>query len=247
MGAAGRFEAVPVLVAGGAGGIGRATARWFTERGAHVVLADRPGDHLARAAAELRLPAVEVDLIDEADVDTAVEAVAGHIGPVEVVVNAAGVTGSGGIEEASVAEWRHVLDVNLTGSFILARAVLPQLRARGRGKIVLLSSVNARTGGSDMSGPAYAAAKAGVESLTRYLARRLAPTVQVNAVAPGPVDTVMLARLDESAIAGLVASIPAGRTADPAEIAATIGFLCSPEADYITGTAVDQNGGQWMR
>ncbi|MEO6158500.1 MAG: SDR family oxidoreductase [Ilumatobacteraceae bacterium] len=240
------FENVPVLVSGGAGGIGSATAQWFLERGARVAVIDLPGDNLDKAAATLGVVGNAVDLTDEASVRRAVADVVKSIGPIGVLVNAAGVVGHGGIDQISVTEWRQVLDINLTGSFILAQVVIPYMRTRGKGKIVFLSSVTARTGGSEMSGPAYAASKAGIDSLTRYLANLLAPSIQVNAVAPGPVRTGMLDELDADGIAALAMKIPAGRTSSPLEIAGTIGFLCSVTADYITGVSLDQNGGQWM-
>ena len=145
-----------------------------------------------------------------------------------------------------LSDWRRVIDANLTGAFLVARQAIPGMRALGRGKIAYLSSVNARTGGNELSGAAYAAAKSAIEALTRHLARHLAPTIQVNAVAPGPVQTGMLSRLTAAELDHLVEAIPAGRCATAEEIAETIGFLCSPAASYITGITVDQNGGQWL-
>jgi len=233
-------------VCGGAGGIGAACADWFGAHDASVILIDRDEAALAEVAGRTGAAALAADLTDPAAVAAAFASVGAEHGRVAVLVNAAGAAGHGAFGEVDVAQWREVLDLNLSSAFLAAQAAAPALLAGGWGKIVNLSSVNARTGGNDLSGVAYAVAKAGVEALTRHLARALAPTVQVNAVAPGPVRTPMLARLRSEQIDELVRSIPAGRIAEPAEIAATIGFLASRDADYVTGVVVDQNGGGWI-
>jgi 3-oxoacyl-[acyl-carrier protein] reductase len=241
------FDGRVVLVTGGAGGIGRACGSWFAVRGACVVLVDVDGAACDEAASAIGArDALGLDVTDEAGVESALQAVDRRHGPVGVLVNAAGIVGAGGVESMSVDAWRRVLDVNLTGTFLVTRATIPHLRRRGGGKIVNLSSVNARTGGNRLSGAAYAASKAGVEALTRHLALELAPSIQVNAVAPGPVLTAMLRRLDDAALAALAATIPAGRVATAEEVAEVVGFLASPAADFVTGVAVAQNGGQWV-
>jgi NAD(P)-dependent dehydrogenase (short-subunit alcohol dehydrogenase family) len=241
------FAGRVVLVTGGSGGIGQACGLWFANRGADVVLADLDGVGCAHAAQAVRAAeGTSLDVTNELEVSALLERTRADYGPVGVLVNAAGIVGSGTVESMSATAWRRVLDVNLTGTFLLCQAVIPQMRERGAGKIVNLSSVNARTGGNELSGAAYAASKAGIEALTRHLAAALAPHVQVNAIAPGPVQTPMLARLTETALARLVEAIPAGRVARPEEIAGTVGFLASPEADYITGVTLQQNGGLWL-
>jgi NAD(P)-dependent dehydrogenase (short-subunit alcohol dehydrogenase family) len=236
-----------VLVTGGAGGIGRACGAWFAARRHRVVLSDIDNDAAAAAAAAVGAAAgLRLDVTDEGEVGSLLRAVERTQGPVRIVINAAGVVGPGRLETMSAASWRRVLEVNLTGTFLVCREAIPQLRACGTGKIVNFSSVNARTGGNALSGAAYAASKAGIEALTRHLARLLAPEIQVNAVAPGPVLTPMLARLDDEAVAELVRSIPAGRVATAAEVAEVVGFLASSAADYLTGTTINQSGGQWL-
>jgi NAD(P)-dependent dehydrogenase (short-subunit alcohol dehydrogenase family) len=236
-----------VLVIGGAGGIGAAVAGWFTARGATVCVADltarlTAGDPATRSAAS----SVAIDICAETSVVEAFQIVQERHGAPSIVVNAAGVTGAGPVQSMSTEEWNRVLATNLTGCFLIARQVIPAMQSLGRGKLVFMSSVNARTGGNELSGAAYAAAKAGIEALTRHLARHLAPTIQVNAVAPGPVMTPMLARLTPAELDHLVSTIPAGRYASAEEIAETVGFLCSPSSDFITGVTLHQNGGQWM-
>lgn len=233
-----------MLVTGGAGGIGGAVADWFVQHGSSVVVADLPA-RLDAVRATGR-STVEIDVCDEGSVVRAFGRVTEQVGAPTVVVNAAGITGVGSVEDMSLADWDRVLSVNLTGSFLVGREAVRSMRPRGRGKLVFLSSVNARTGGNELSGASYAAAKAGIQGLTRHLAKQYAPQVQVNAVAPGPVLTDMLARLSPAQVADLEKVVPAGRSARADEIAATIGFLCSPAADYITGVTIDQNGGMWM-
>lgn len=235
-----------MLVTGGAGGIGRASGAWFSSRGAAVVLADA-ADRVHGTARDVGAArGVVVDVTHETQVADMVHDVVAELGSLDVVVQAAGCTGKGPVASMEAAAWREVVDVNLTGAFLVAKAAIPALRrSEGGGRMVHCSSVNAHTGGNELSGAAYAAAKAGLEALTRHLAVHLAPHVQVNAVAPGPVATGMLARLSEAEIDALAAGIPAGRVAQAEEVAALIGFLCSPEAAYITGTVVHQNGGRW--
>lgn len=243
----GTFAGRVVLVTGGCGGIGAACVRWFAARGAQVVLADLDAQACAQTArATCAAGGVRLDVTNELEVSAVLSAVRTEFGPVSVLVNSAGIVGSGSVEAMAAGAWRSVLETNLTGTFLVCQAAISQLREAGSGKIVNLSSVNARTGGNELSGAAYAASKAGIEALTRHLAIALAPQIQVNAVAPGPVQTPMLARLDETALAGLTRKIPAQRLASPEEVAGAVGFLASPDADYITGITLQQNGGQWL-
>jgi NAD(P)-dependent dehydrogenase (short-subunit alcohol dehydrogenase family) len=241
------FTGRVILITGGCGGIGAACARWFVARGAQVILADLDSSACAQTARVTGASGgVRLDVTNEREVSTVLAAVRAECGPLSVLVNAAGVVGSGGVEAMAAAQWRSVLETNLTGTFLVCQAAISQLREFGSGKIVNLSSVNARTGGNELSGAAYAASKAGIEALTRHLAVALAPQVQVNAVAPGPVRTPMLARLDQPVLAELARKIPAGRLASPEEVAGAVGFLASPDADFITGITLQQNGGQWL-
>lgn len=247
VGKAGKPNPRVVFVTGGAGGIGRACGSWFCTCGDTVVLADLDDRGAAEAAAEIGASwGVALDVTDEEQVEAVTDEIRVRHGPIEVLVNAAGIVGEGAVEAMPVAAWRRVIDVNLTGTFLVTKSAMPQLRERGRGKIVNLSSVNARTGGNRLSGAAYAASKAGIEALTRHLATELAPSVQVNAVAPGPVMTPMLERLTVEEMEQLVAAIPGGRVADAREVAEVVGFLASSSADYITGATVNQNGGLWL-
>lgn len=214
-----------VLVVGGRGGIGTAVLEALGDE--DVVVLDRVDGH------------------DACDPETVRELVAAHP-RLHGLVHLAGTVGAGGIEEHSLDTWRRVLDDNLTSVFVVVRECLGRLRA-ARGSIVLSSSVNGRSGGNRLSGPAYAAAKAGVIGLTRHLARDLAPDgVRVNAIAAGPVETAMAERLQPEERAELLARIPLQRVTPPREVAALVCFLLSDAAGSITGATVDVNGGMWM-
>jgi len=185
---------------------------------------------------------------DDAQVAEAFATARDMHGPVEVLVNAAGVTGKGSVLDEDPDSWRHIIDINLTGAYLCCREALADMAATGRGSIVNVASVNARFGGSALSGPAYAASKGGLVTLTRFLAREHATDgIRANAVAPGPHDTPMWDALDEPKRAGILATIPGSdRPGDPADLAGVVHFLCSDDARFITGATVDVNGGQWM-
>lgn len=171
-------------------------------------------------------------------------------GPLAAVVHSAAITAPAlPIEEIALDEWRRVIEINLTGSFILAQAVIPALRS-SRGSIVMVASRAARTGvaalvPSDQGvKPHYCASKAGVLSLVKSLAVELASSgIRVNAVLPGSIEGTMIPR---TRWAELSAHIPLGRLGSPEEIADAVGFLSSSDARYITGHALDVNGGTWM-
>ena len=156
-------------------------------------------------------------------------------------------TGAGGVEDESPEDWRRIIDVNLTGAYLCARQVVAGMRAAGGGRIVNVASVNARFGGSPLSGPAYAASKGGLVTLTRFMAlHHAADRITVNAVAPGPHDTPMWHALDPERRERILATVPGDAPGDPGDLAAMVEFLCGPRAGYITGATIDVNGGQWM-
>ncbi len=150
----------------------------------------------------------------------------------------------GRLVDMPLAEWRRVLDVNLTSCFLLAKACHPYLRQSDHASVVLLASTNGINGGSELSGGAYAVAKAGVINLTRHLAKHWAADgIRVNCLAPGPVDTAMIAGFTPEQHEALKAGMPLGRYAKPEEIAANILFLCSEHGAMQTGTVTNISGG----
>lgn len=229
------------FVSGAAGGIGRATGDLFSAAGASVAGFDANGSRLP-APGERFLP-IAGDATDEAAVRDAVRQAVERFGRIDFVVGAVGATGSGGLADTSLAEWRRLLEVNLTSAFLIARECHPHLTRPG-GALVLISSTNGRNGGSALSGAAYAVAKAGVLNLVRHLAKAWAGEgLRVNALAPGPVSTPMLNRLSAAQHAALRETVPLKRYAEPAEIAAAVAYLCSPHAATMTGACINVSGG----
>ncbi|MFI5099222.1 MAG: beta-ketoacyl-ACP reductase [Actinomycetes bacterium] len=228
-----------VLVTGGNRGIGLAVARAFADAGDLVAVTSRSGE------APEGLFAVRCDVTDDASVDTAFTEVEGRNGPVEVLVANAGITRDTLLLRMSPEDWAEVLDTNLTGSFRVAkRASKGMLRAR-RGRLVFISSVVGMLGSAGQAN--YAASKAGLVGLARSLARELGSRgITANVVAPGFVDTDMTAALDDERKATILAQVPLGRYAQPAEVAAVVRFLASDEAAYVTGALVPVDGGLGM-
>ena len=233
------------VVTGAAGAIGSAVCRRLGAAGDRVVGLDTadPAASAARTVAE----ALVCDIADPAAVTATFDTIRDRHGDPTVLVNNAGVIGAGGVEEESPDAWRRIIDVNLTGAYLCARQVVAGMRAAGGGRIVNIASVNARFGGSPLSGPAYAASKGGLVTLSRFLARsHAADNITVNAVAPGPHDTPMWHALDPAWRERILAMVPGDAPGDPEDLAAMVEFLCGPHAGYITGATIDVNGGQWM-
>ncbi|MGI5452809.1 SDR family NAD(P)-dependent oxidoreductase [Streptomyces sp. CA-249302] len=239
-----RFAGRTAVVTGAASGIGAATAVRLAEEGAAVVLADvaeERGEALAERIGKDggRARFVTADVASEQDWGL-VLAAAHAFGPVDVLVGNAFTVDVTPAHELSLASWRRQLDVNLTGSFLGFRAVLPDLRER-RGSVVLTSSVHARTG---IPGhPAYAASKGALLSLCGQLAVEYGPEVRVNAVLPGPILTAAWDRVPAEDRERSVDGTAARRFGTPEEVAAAIAFLAADEASYITGTSLVVDGG----
>jgi 3-oxoacyl-[acyl-carrier protein] reductase len=228
-----------VLITGGNRGIGLACAHMFAAQGDRVAVTYRS------EPPEGPFTAVKCDVTSSDDVERAFSEVEAALGPVEVLVANAGITKDGLFMRMSEETFTSVIDANLTGAFRVAkRATSPMMKAR-KGRIVFMSSVVAYLGVPGQAN--YAASKAGLIGMARSMARELAPrNITVNVVAPGGVDTDMVAALNEQQRAGMTAQTPLGRLATPNEVAAAVVFLASPLAGSITGAVLPVDGGLAM-
>jgi 2-hydroxycyclohexanecarboxyl-CoA dehydrogenase len=220
------------LVTGAAGGIGRATAAALERRGHAVARNHLPDERVDGFSA----PA---DVADGQAVRALIDRVEAELGPIEVLVNCAGFAQEIPLVEVTDDDWERMLSVHLGGTYNTCRVLAPRMRERGRGAIVNVSSELALTGSEVM--PHYCAAKGAILGLTRSLAIELAPTVRVNAVAPGPTDTPLLTDLWRQP--EYLATLPVRRLCLPEEIAEAIAFLASAEAAFYTGQVLSPNAG----
>lgn len=233
------------LVTGASRGIGAATALRLAEAGARVALVARSRADLEQVAATLpeqQAMVLPTDVSDQQEIDRTVAAIRTRWGAVDILVNNAGEIAQGRYTDVDVDAWQRMLDINLTGAYRLVRAVGPDMEAAGWGRIVMITSVTAQTGGVS-GGAHYAASKGGLAALTKTLARDLASSqVTVNAIAPGQIDTApeLLTEEQRTAVMGM---IPLGRLGDPLDIANAVLFLASELASYVTGATIDVNGG----
>jgi len=241
-----RFAGRCVLVTGGGSGIGAATCRLFAAEGAAVAVLDVRGDAAEAVAAEIGGTAVVADVAVPDEVERGVEQAAVALGGLTDVVSNAGIGYWKPLHTYSDEHWRAIIDVNLSGPFYVLRAVVPRLLDTGGGSVVHVGSLNAHRSVPG-EGP-YSAAKAGVVSLTRTAAMEYAPTVRVNCVSPGVIDTPLTRPItsSEELSAAMTEAIPAGRIAAADEVASVIAFLCSDAASYITGQDLIVDGGSGL-
>ena len=230
-----------VLVTGGNRGIGLATAKRFQASGHRVAVTSRSG-----TADDLEgLFVVKCDVTDSDSVDAAVTEIEASLGPVEVLVSNAGITRDGLVLRMADDDFTDVLDANLTGGFRIARRVVKQMMRARWGRIVFVSSVVGLGGQAGQAN--YAASKAGITGLARSLAKEFAGrNITVNVVAPGPIETDMLAALSDAQRTAMLDMVPLGRLGAPSEIAAAIEYLASEDAGFVTGTVLPIDGGLSM-
>ena len=233
------------LVTGGNGGIGLAMARALGQAGAALAIAGRDAGKNAAVAAELKAVPIACDLKDADACRAMVDEAAGRLGRLDILVNNAGTNIRKAPQDYSVAEWRAVLDTNLTSAFVASQAAYPHMLRAGGGKIVNIGSMMSLFGAS-FAAP-YGASKGGVVQLTRSLAAAWAKDhIQVNAVLPGWIDTA-LTRRARAEVDGLhervLGRTPAGRWGTPEDLGGIAVFLASPASGFITGTAIPVDGG----
>ncbi len=248
-----RFENRSALVTGGASGIGAATARRLAAEGARVAVADLNADGAREVAGEIDGVAVVMDVLDNDSVAAGVDEATEGVGPLDVLVNNAGggERGLGWFVDLDPGDWDFQLRLNLHSVLAVTQRVVGGMRERRRGAIVNLASEAGR-GGSEMNVP-YSAAKSGVMGFTKAIAREFGRyDVRCNAVAPGPIETPLLdavAGTGEAGVRyrqGMIDATRLGRAGSPDEVAATIAFLASDEASFITGETLGVSGGLQM-
>ncbi|HMS95407.1 MAG TPA: 3-oxoacyl-[acyl-carrier-protein] reductase [Tabrizicola sp.] len=235
------------LVTGASGGIGADIARALHGAGATVGLSGTRTAPLETLAAELgaRAHVLPCNLSDPASVEGLVKQASEAMGSVDGLVNNAGITRAGLVMRMSDEDWQSVIDVNLTATFRLCRAAIRGMMKARWGRIVNISSVVGQTGNAGQVN--YAASKAGMVGLSKSLAAEVASRgITVNCVAPGFIETAMTDKLNDQQREGILKAVPAGRMGTPAEIAAAVLYLCSPEAGYVTGATLHVNGGMAM-
>ncbi|HED12656.1 MAG TPA: acetoacetyl-CoA reductase [Gammaproteobacteria bacterium] len=234
------------LVTGGTRGIGEAIA--IALSGAGYSVAANYGSNKVRAQQfheRTNIPIYQFDVSDFDQCQTAIEQISAELGPVEVLVNNAGITRDGTMHRMSFEQWNAVIQTNLASCFNVSRAVIGGMRDRGFGRIVNIGSINGQAGQYGQVN--YAAAKSGIHGFTKALAQEGASRgITVNAIAPGYVNTDMVRAVPEKVLEKIIATIPVGRLGEAEDIARGVLFLVADKASFITGSTVDINGGQHM-
>jgi acetoacetyl-CoA reductase len=234
------------IVTGGTRGIGRAICEALKADGLTVVANYAGNEEKARLfTEETGIAAYKWDVGDHEAAIEGCGRVASEVGPIDVLVNNAGITRDGTLLKMSFEDWDAVMRVNLGGCFNMAKACFPGMKDRGWGRIVNIGSINGQAGQYGQVN--YAAAKSGIHGFTKALAQEGARFgITVNAIAPGYIDTEMVAAVPENVLEKIVARIPVGRLGHAEEIARAVSFLASEQAGFVTGSTMSINGGQHM-
>ncbi len=238
------------LITGGAQGIGFEIAKVFYAEGATVVLAD-VNEELAKSSASSldstgkRAAGIRLNVVSADEAGKAAQDIVQQFGQIHILVNNAGITRDGLLMRMKDEDWALVLQVNLTGTFNCTKAVLPLMVKNRSGKIISIASIVGAMGNAGQAN--YAATKAGVIGFTKSVAREVASrNIQVNAIAPGFIDTDMTRKLSDDVRQKLAEQIPMGRLGSPEDVAKAALFLASSDADYVTGHVLHVNGGMLM-
>lgn len=234
------------IVTGGTRGIGEAISLALKEAGITVAANYAGNDERAKAFSDRTgIAAYKWDVADFDACQEGVAKVAAELGPVDIVVNNAGITRDGTLLKMTYQMWKEVMDTNLGGCFNMAKAAFPGMRDRKWGRIVNIGSINGQAGQYGQVN--YAAAKSGIHGFTKALAQEGARFgVTVNAIAPGYIDTDMVAAVPADVLEKIVAKVPVGRLGQAQEIARGVAFLCAEDAGFVTGSTLSINGGQHM-
>lgn len=234
------------LVTGGTRGIGEGISVALKAQGYRPVANYAGNVHAAEAFTERTgIPAYKFDVSDHEAALAGIARIEEEVGPIEILVNNAGITRDGMLHKMTFEQWKAVVDTNLGSCFNCARAVIDGMRQRRFGRIVNISSINGQAGQFGQAN--YAAAKSGIFGFTKALAlENAAKGITVNAIAPGYVDTDMVRSVPPEILEKIIARIPVGRLGKPEDIARTVVFLVDEAADFITGATISVNGGQHM-
>lgn len=234
------------LVTGGTRGIGKAVSEKLQAEGYRVVANYAGNDEAAQAfSEETGIPVYKFDVGNFDDTQTAICKIEEEVGPVDVLVNNAGITRDGTMHRMSIDKWQQVIQTNLTSCFNTCRAVIEGMRQREFGRIVNIGSVNGQAGQYGQVN--YASAKSGIHGFTKALAQEgAAKGITVNAIAPGYINTEMVQAVPEDVLKKIIATIPVGRLGNPEDIANSVLFLVKDDAGFITGSTLSINGGQHM-
>ena len=234
------------IVTGGTRGIGEAICLALQAQGVSVASNYGGDDAKAKAFTERTgIPSFKWNVADHEECLQGVAAVEAALGPIDIVVNNAGITRDGTLMKMSYAQWDEVIRVNLGGCFNMAKATFVGMKSRGFGRIVNIGSINGQAGQYGQVN--YAAAKSGIHGFTKALAQEGARFgITVNAIAPGYIDTDMVAAVPADVLEKIVAKIPVGRLGQANEIARGVAFLCAEDAGFVTGSTMSINGGQHM-
>jgi acetoacetyl-CoA reductase len=234
------------MVTGGTRGIGRAIAERLVADGFKVAVGYAGNEEAAKTcASELGVTVVKGNVGRYEDCVRAVKEVEDQLGPIEVLVNNAGITRDSMLHKMTPEQWNEVIYVNLASIFNMSRQVIEGMRTQGFGRIINISSINGQKG--QMGQTNYSAAKAGVIGFTKALAQETAAKgITVNAIAPGYIDTEMVSAVPEAVLQKIVGNIPVGRLGKAEEIAACVAFLARDDAAFITGATITANGGQYF-
>lgn len=239
------------IITGAARGIGKAIALALVREGAKVALIDVEKERLEICKEEIekrggQVIAILCDITKSFEVQTMVQQALTVFGRIDILVNNAGIIRRGTIETVTEEDWDKVIEVNLKGTFNCCKAVVETMKKQRYGKIINVSSIAGKMG-DITSAPGYGPSKAGIDALTKTLARQLAPYgINVNGVAPHAIETEMSAQWSEERRKEIIASIPLGRLGKPEDVAHAVLFLASEDASFITGEILDVNGGALM-